>query len=72
MAKTQLNVRLDEDLADTARQAANTRHMSLQQYIEQLVRNDTDPIRNRFLDGARGVITEFGDLIEERAREPRG
>ncbi|MYS79126.1 hypothetical protein [Embleya scabrispora] len=72
MAKTQLNVRLDEDAADAARQAAETRHMTLQQYIEHLVRSDTDPLRAAFVASARDVITEYGDLIEERARAPRG
>ncbi|MFJ5220526.1 DUF6364 family protein [Streptomyces sp. NPDC088354] len=72
MAKTQLNVRLDEDTVEKARQAAGNRHMSLQEYIEHLVRSDTDPVRNAFLASAAGVIEEFGDLIEERVREPRG
>ncbi|WP_406293040.1 hypothetical protein OG948_01270 [Embleya sp. NBC_00888] len=72
MAKTQLNVRLDEDIANAARQAAETRHMTLQQYIEHLVRSDTDPLRAAFVGSAREVIEEYGDLIEERARAPRG
>ncbi|WP_331766023.1 hypothetical protein [Embleya sp. NBC_00896] len=72
MAKTQLNVRLDEDAVNAARQAAETRHMTLQQYIEHLVRSDTDPLRAAFVASAHDVITEYGDLIEERARAPRG
>jgi hypothetical protein len=72
VAKTQLNVRLDESTADAARQAAETRHMSLQEYIEHLVRSDTDPAREAFLSSARAAVEEFGDLIEERVRAPRG
>lgn len=70
-AITQLNVRIASDAAEAARQAASTRHMSVQQYIESLVRSDTDPIRARFLTAAQDTITEFGDLIEESASAPR-
>jgi hypothetical protein len=72
MAKTQLNVRMEEDAAEAARLAARARNMSVQDYIETLVRNDTDPQRAAFVDAARNVIAEYGDLIEERARAPRG
>jgi hypothetical protein len=72
MAKTQLNVRIDEDAAAAARQAADARHLTVQEYIEQLVRADTDPLRVKFLASARSFIDEFGPLIEERASAPRG
>ena len=71
MAKTQLNVRLDEDTVAAARQGAESHHMSLQEYIGHLVHNDTDPLRAAFLTSAESVITDYGDFIEERARAPR-
>jgi hypothetical protein len=70
-ATTQFNVRIAEDAAAAARQAAASRHMSVQAYIESLVRSDTDPIRARFLSAAQNTISEFGDLIEESARAAR-
>jgi len=72
MAKTQLNVRLDPDLADAAKMAAASRRTSVQDYIADLVRNDVDPLRAAFLGSAENVISEFGDFIEERANAPRG
>jgi uncharacterized protein (DUF1778 family) len=69
-AKTQLNVRLDPDLATAARQAADLRHLSLQKYIEQLVRDDTDPVKAAFMDSAQQVVDELGTFIEERASAP--
>ena len=71
MAKTQLNVRVDEAMADAARLAAAGRNVSMQEYIESLIRDDTNPLRGVFLDTARNVIAEYGDVIEERARAPR-
>jgi len=72
MAKTQLNVRLDEDTAAAARAAAARRQMSVQDYFEHLVRTDTDPRRAIFMEAAQGVIDELGDFIEDRASAARG
>ncbi|UGQ12120.1 hypothetical protein LO772_00470 [Yinghuangia sp. ASG 101] len=71
MAKIQVNVRMTDETAEMARQAAETRHMPLNDYIEQLVRRDNDGVRERFLEGAREVITGYGDLIEELAAADR-
>jgi len=71
MAKTQLNVRVDEATAEAARMAAAGRNLSVQDYIEGLIRDATNPLRGVFLDSARNVIAEYGDVIEERARAPR-
>lgn len=72
MAKTQLNVRIDEDAAAAARMAAASRGVPVQDYIEHLVRQDTDPLRAVFLEGARSIVEEYGDFIEECASAPRG
>ncbi|MGW0629246.1 hypothetical protein [Streptomyces sp. NPDC002758] len=71
MSKTQLNVRLPDDVVAAARQAADSRHMSVQDYIEHLIRTDTDPLRASFFASAEAIIAEHGDWIEERARAPR-
>ncbi|MDX2710117.1 hypothetical protein PV350_46165 [Streptomyces sp. PA03-6a] len=71
MAKTQLNVRLEDETVEAARQAAGNRHLSVQDYIESLIRADTDPVRAAFLTSATAIIADHGDFIEERARAPR-
>ncbi|GGO99679.1 hypothetical protein [Wenjunlia tyrosinilytica] len=65
MAKTQVNLRLDEDAAEMARQAADTRHMPVNEYVEGLIRADNEQLRESFLAGAQEVLDGYGDLIDE-------
>jgi hypothetical protein len=67
MSKTQLNVRLEPDTVAAAQQAAGSRRISVQEYIEQLIMADTDPIRASFISAATAIVDEHGDWIEERA-----
>jgi hypothetical protein len=65
MAKTQVNLRLDESAAEMARQAAETRHIPVNEYVEQLIKADNEELRDAFLAGAQVVLDGYGDLIDE-------
>ncbi|MFI0740044.1 hypothetical protein ACH4PU_18440 [Streptomyces sp. NPDC021100] len=65
MAKTQVNLRLDESAAEMARQAAETRHIPVNEYVEQLIRADNEQLRATFLAAAQEVLDGYGDLIDE-------
>jgi uncharacterized protein (DUF1778 family) len=64
MAKTQVNLRLDETDAELARQAAATRHMPVNEYVAQLIRSDNEQVRAMFLAGAKEVLDGYGDVID--------
>ncbi|MGW3647075.1 hypothetical protein [Streptomyces sp. NPDC000878] len=65
MAKTQINIRVDKDTAEMARQAAETRRMPVSAYVEQLIRNDNERVRAVFMTAAQEVLDEYGDLLDE-------
>ncbi|MFI1969541.1 hypothetical protein [Streptomyces cinnamoneus] len=65
MAKTQVNLRLEESTAEMAKQAAATRHIPVNEYVEQLIRADNEELREKFLDGVKEVLDGYGDLIDE-------
>ncbi|MET7305398.1 hypothetical protein [Embleya sp. NPDC005575] len=65
MAKTQVNLRLEEAAAEMARQAAETRHIPVNEYVEQLIRTDNERLREVFLAGAQEVLDGYGDLLDE-------
>ncbi|MGV9557896.1 toxin-antitoxin system HicB family antitoxin [Streptomyces sp. NPDC003522] len=79
MAKTQLNVRVDEGTAKAARERATARGMSVNRYIEELVRQDTGEAGHTFVEAAADFMKryedvfaeEFGTLREGGAREGR-
>ncbi|WP_055526306.1 hypothetical protein [Streptomyces graminilatus] len=65
MAKTQINIRMDDDTAEMARQAAATRRIPVNEYVEQLIRNDNEHVRAVFMAAAQEVLDEYGDLLDE-------
>ncbi|UIX33247.1 hypothetical protein [Streptomyces sp. GQFP] len=65
MAKTQINIRLDGDIAEMARQAAETRRIPVNEYVEQLIRNDNEHLRALFMATAQQTLDEFADLFDE-------
>ncbi|MEU6368856.1 antitoxin [Streptomyces sp. NPDC046931] len=79
MAKTQLNVRVDEDTARAARERALERGMSVNRYIEELVRQDTGEAGHTFVEAAADFMKqyesvfaeEFGTAREGRTKGPR-
>lgn len=64
MAKTQVNLRIEEATAEMARQAAQTRHIPVNEYVEALIRADNEQLRETFLAGAQEVLDGYGDLID--------
>lgn len=71
MAKTQINVRMTDETAEMARQAAASRRIPVNEYLEQLVRNDNEHLRAVFMAAAQEVLDEYGDLIDELEGAPR-
>ncbi|WP_371579320.1 hypothetical protein [Streptomyces sp. NBC_01314] len=65
MAKTQINIRMEDDTAEMARQAAATRRIPVNEYVEQLIRNDNEQVRAVFMAAAQEVLDEYGDLLDE-------
>ncbi|GHJ39122.1 antitoxin [Streptomyces sp. TS71-3] len=65
MAKTQLNVRVDADTARTARERALARGMSVNRYIEELVRQDAGEVGKTFVDAASDFMKQYGSIFAE-------
>lgn len=58
MAKTQVNLRLEESIAEMAKQAAQTRHMTVSEYVERLIRTDNEKLYAAFLARDRNPRSE--------------
>lgn len=58
MAKKQLNVRVDATTAEMARERAEQQGISMNQYIEQLVRQDMGEAGRTFVDAAAQFMKE--------------
>ncbi|MET7294651.1 toxin-antitoxin system HicB family antitoxin [Streptomyces griseoloalbus] len=65
MAKTQLNVRVDEGTARAARERALARGMSVNRYIEELVRRDTGEAGRAFVDAAADFMKQYESVFAE-------
>ncbi|MER6012459.1 toxin-antitoxin system HicB family antitoxin [Streptomyces bluensis] len=65
MAKTQLNVRVDEDTARAARERALERGMSVNRYIEELVRQDTGEVGHTFVEAAADFMKQYETVFAE-------
>jgi hypothetical protein len=59
MAKTQLNVRVDEATAETARERASQRGISVNRYIEELVRQDEGETGRAFVQAAADFMKRY-------------
>ncbi|OIJ66892.1 hypothetical protein [Streptomyces mangrovisoli] len=71
MAKTQLNVRVDEDTARAARERAVARGMSVNRYIEELVRQDTGEAGHTFVEAAADFMKQYESVFAgEQTRTP--
>ncbi|MEU0740263.1 toxin-antitoxin system HicB family antitoxin [Streptomyces sp. NPDC006134] len=66
MAKTQLNVRVDEDTARAARERALARGMSVNRYIEELVRRDVGEVGHTFVEAAADFMRQYEKVFAER------
>ncbi|WP_372343138.1 toxin-antitoxin system HicB family antitoxin [Streptomyces sp. KL116D] len=65
MAKTQLNVRVDEDTARAAKERALARGMSVNRYIEELVRRDAGELGRTFVDAAADFMKQYEAVFAE-------
>ncbi|HCA85720.1 MAG TPA: antitoxin [Streptomyces sp.] len=72
MAKTQLNVRVDETTAETARQRALQRGLSMNRYIEELVRQDAGETGRTFVEAAADFMKQYESVFTEEFGEERG
>ena len=74
MAKTQLNVRVDEATAETARERALQRGMSMNRYIEELVQRDAGEVGHTFVDAAADFMKSYASVFAEEfgPRESEG
>ncbi|MER5434993.1 antitoxin [Streptomyces sp. NPDC002588] len=65
MAKTQLNVRVDEGTAQAARERATARGMSVNRYIEELVRQDAGEVGHTFVEAAADFMKQYENVFAE-------
>ncbi|MFD8379880.1 antitoxin [Streptomyces sp. NPDC000941] len=65
MAKTQLNVRVDEATAEVARERALQRGMSMNRYIEELVRKDAGEVGHTFVEAAADFMQQYRTVFDE-------
>ncbi|MFE5600642.1 toxin-antitoxin system HicB family antitoxin [Streptomyces coelicoflavus] len=74
MAKTQkaqLNVRVDEGTARAAREKALSRGVSVNRYIEELVRQDTGEAGHTFVEAAADFMRQYEKVFAEEVGEGR-
>ena len=65
MAKTQLNVRVDETTAEVARERALQRGVSVNRYIEELVRQDAGEAGQTFVEAAADFMKQYQSVFDE-------
>ncbi|WNI14198.1 antitoxin [Actinacidiphila sp. ITFR-21] len=65
MAKTQLNVRVDEATAETARERASQRGISVNRYIEELVQQDEGESGRAFVQAAADFMQRYEQVFDE-------
>ncbi|MEV4993623.1 antitoxin [Streptomyces niveus] len=65
MAKTQLNVRVDETTAEAARRQAGRRGMSVNRYIEELVKRDVGEVGKTFVESAADFMKQYESVFTE-------
>ena len=70
MAKTQLNVRVDEATAETARERALERGVSVNRYIEELVERDAGEVGHTFVEAAADFMKSYESVFAEEFPEP--
>ncbi|MDX6347838.1 MAG: hypothetical protein QOF84_2628 [Streptomyces sp.] len=69
MAKTQTNLRLAEEALNAAREAARTRGLNLNEYVERLIVEDTTGARGRGMAAAQEIIDDYGPFLDDLEQE---
>ncbi|MET9667904.1 hypothetical protein ABZY19_21310 [Streptomyces sp. NPDC006475] len=75
MVKTQLGARVDQDVAELAKQRAADLGLSIGDYLARLVQEDTSGLRARSVDAAARFLAEHQDIFDEAEdtqQAPRG
>ncbi|MFF0744827.1 antitoxin [Streptomyces sp. NPDC004111] len=72
MAKTQLNVRVEESTAQAARQRALQRGVSVNRYIEELVKQDAGETGRTFVESAADFMKRYEAVFAEEFGEASG
>lgn len=65
MAKTQIGARVDEDVAELARQRAADLGLSVGDYLTRLVQEDSSGLRARAVDAAARFLAEHQDIFDD-------
>jgi hypothetical protein len=65
MAKTQIGARVDQDVAELARQRAADLGMTVGDYLTRLVQEDSSGLRARAMDAAARFLADHQDLFDE-------
>ncbi|NJP46403.1 antitoxin [Actinacidiphila epipremni] len=65
MPKTQLNVRVDVATAETARERASQRGISVNRYIEELVQRDEGESGRAFVQAAADFMRDYEEIFAE-------
>jgi hypothetical protein len=68
VAKTQLNVRVDETTAEAARRRARQRGVSVNRYIEELVQRDVGEAGRTFVDAAADFMKQYESVFADEFR----
>lgn len=69
MVKKQTNLRLAENALEAAREAARRRGINLNDYVEQLITEDTTGARGRGMAAAQRIIDDFGGFLADLESE---
>ncbi|MFF3326521.1 hypothetical protein [Streptomyces sp. NPDC002889] len=65
MAKTQLGARVDQNVAELAKQRAADLGLSIGDYLARLVQEDASGLRVRAVDAAARFLAEHQDVFDE-------
>jgi S-adenosylmethionine:diacylglycerol 3-amino-3-carboxypropyl transferase len=72
VAKTQLNVRVDEATAEAARERATQRGVSMNRYIEELVLKDAGEVGQTFVEAASDFMKQYERVFAEEFGRQEG
>ena len=67
-----MNVRVDETTAEAARRRALQRGMSVNRYIEELVKKDAGEVGRTFVDAAADFMKQYESVFAEELGAEHG
>ncbi|WP_371673874.1 hypothetical protein OG985_43070 [Streptomyces sp. NBC_00289] len=70
MAKRQINVRVDEDVYAAIEERAAAAGMDVPDYARQVLADEGNDLRHRFLDAGDHFTEEWGEHFAERFGHP--